>query len=343
MNDLHKAYAVLGLEPGSSLDAIMRRYKRLIMVWHPDRAPTAEHQEFAEEELKKINNAKDALTKHFAAGGGHRAAGCDCQPGQATASGGARSAGSAGPGPNYQRSKTSDEKYWEEQAAKKRDAERKAREEQEANSKRAQQAYQQKTAQQTMESAMQQQSARSDERLRWQISIGLILAFIGLEVFGSMAIGAKKWWHDFSWQWERDHAPKPEDKSPAYVPDVSSQRTPPYQTPPSNNTIGPPIPPPTDNSRVPVPSYTSLSTTTTNTDSEIPDFNWKPAMGSGTGYEKAMPHLPSTIKESALLDKWSKIKTLPLAPSTTGLQKKRDWLFPARPELSPYEPAQPKD
>jgi curved DNA-binding protein CbpA len=88
MNELHKAYAVLGLDPGSSMESIMRRYKRLIMVWHPDRAPTPDHKEFAEEELKKINNAKDVLTKHFGANGGHngrlrlsggRWSGCRCR------------------------------------------------------------------------------------------------------------------------------------------------------------------------------------------------------------------------------------------------------------------------
>ncbi|MBX9686257.1 MAG: DnaJ domain-containing protein [Candidatus Obscuribacterales bacterium] len=237
MNDLHKAYAILGLEPGASLESVMLRYKRLIMVWHPDRAPTPEHKEFAEEELKKINNAKDILGKHFAAGGGHRATGCDCQPGPATA-GADRSAGNAGPGPNYQRSKTTDEKYWEEQAAKKRDAERKAREEQEANAKRAQQEYQQKTAQQAMESAMQQQRARADEKLRWQISIGLILAFIGLEAFGSMAIGTKKWWHDITWKWQSEHS------TPSKPPETSTETgtstggtpyIPPYDRTPGGN------------------------------------------------------------------------------------------------------------
>ena len=87
MNELHKAYAVLGLDPGSSMESIMRRYKRLIMVWHPDRAPTPDHKEFAEEELKKINNAKDVLTKHFGASGGHRATGCECQAGAGSAAG----------------------------------------------------------------------------------------------------------------------------------------------------------------------------------------------------------------------------------------------------------------
>lgn len=37
---LQKAYFILGLEPGSDLDKVIRRHKRLIMVWHPDRFPT---------------------------------------------------------------------------------------------------------------------------------------------------------------------------------------------------------------------------------------------------------------------------------------------------------------
>lgn len=211
MNELHKAYAVLGLDVGSSMESILRRYKRLIMVWHPDRAPTKEHKEFAEEELKKINNAKDVLAKHFGAGGGHKAAGCDCQAGATTSAGaGTKSTStggaSPGPGPAYHRTKTPDEKYQEEQAAKKRDAERKAREEAEANAKKSQETYQNQSAQPSMETAMQQQRALQDEKLRWQCSIGIVVAFIALEIFGSMAIGAKSWWHDFSWKWQRDHS-----------------------------------------------------------------------------------------------------------------------------------------
>lgn len=204
MNELHKAYAVLGLEPGSSMESIMRRYKRLIMVWHPDRAPTQEHKEFAEEELKKINNAKDLLTKHF--NGAHKASGCECQPGQASTAGAKGSAGaSAGPGPRYHRSKTAEEKQREDEAARNRDAERKRKEQEEARQKQANEEYQKKQAQQSMQSAMQQQSALKDEKLRWQISIGIIVAFIGLEFFGWMAIGMKDWWHDFTWKWQRDH------------------------------------------------------------------------------------------------------------------------------------------
>jgi curved DNA-binding protein CbpA len=205
MNDLHKAYAVLGLEPGSSLDSIMRRYKRLIMVWHPDRAPSPEHKEFAEEELKKINNAKDILNKHFGSGGGHKASECECQPDQEAGSSTKSSPGGSSRGPNYQRTKNTDEKFREEQAAKKRDAERRAHEEQEATAKRAQE-QQQKATQQAMQDAVQQQKTLSDEKLRWQISIGIIIAFIGLEVFGSMAIGVKHWWHDFTWKWQNEHS-----------------------------------------------------------------------------------------------------------------------------------------
>ncbi len=207
MNNLHKAYAVLGLEPGSSMESILRRYKRLIMVWHPDRAPSAEHKEFAEEELKKINNAKDLLSKHFGAGGGHKTSGCECQPGSASntsaganANAGARSG--TGPGPSYHRTKSAEEKRQEEEAARKRDEQRKNEEAAEEAARRAQQQTHQTTSNQTMESAVQQQKALQDEKLRWQISVGLVIAFIALEFFGAGAINAKNWWHDVTWKWQ---------------------------------------------------------------------------------------------------------------------------------------------
>ncbi|HIA54172.1 MAG TPA: hypothetical protein EYN91_19135 [Candidatus Melainabacteria bacterium] len=246
MNELHKAYAVLGLDPGSSMDSIMRRYKRLIMVWHPDRAPSPEHKEFAEEELKKINNAKDLLTKHFGVNGGHKATGCDCQPGAGAAAGAgskSSSSGSGGPGPNYHRSKTADDKYQEEQAAKKRDAERRAREEAEANAKRQQEQYKQQTSQQSMQTAMQQQAALRDEKLRWQISIGLVIAFVALEIFGTMAIGAKTWWKDMTWKWQNQQSSsKPPDTPETSIDTNTSTNTgtsntyiPPYYQTPGGN------------------------------------------------------------------------------------------------------------
>jgi curved DNA-binding protein CbpA len=77
MSELLKAYTVLGLEPGSNKESIQTRYKRLIMVWHPDRFPTAEGKLDAEEELKKILNAKELLIKHFDSGK-HKGSTCEC-------------------------------------------------------------------------------------------------------------------------------------------------------------------------------------------------------------------------------------------------------------------------
>lgn len=167
MNDLHKAYSILGLEPGSSMDVIQRRYKRLIMVWHPDRFQNAEGKSDAEEELKKINNAKDILAKHFA--GGHKDTGvCDCRSssdeGQYQ-----RAPGSTGPG---RKAKSTDDIFREEQAAKQRDSERS----EEARHKAEQAA--QEDREQTVKTAFTQESERNTESLRWKISIGSVAAFV---------------------------------------------------------------------------------------------------------------------------------------------------------------------
>jgi hypothetical protein len=110
------AYHVLGLEPGSSIESIRRRYRRLIMVWHPDRAPSAEDRRFAEEELKKINNGKDLLERHFRdehivasscacqSHDGHDTTGADKDDSSRSGSDSGSGSGS-GPGPGYHRYK----------------------------------------------------------------------------------------------------------------------------------------------------------------------------------------------------------------------------------------------
>lgn len=230
MNELHKAYAVLGLDAGSSMDSVLRRYKRLIMVWHPDRAPSPEQKEFAEEELKKINNARDVLAKHFGAGGGHTEGKCACQPNAATSSNTSSESSSArtgpGPGPAYHRTKTNDDKQKEEEAAQQRDRERRAREAAEEAARQQQQRGTQ-TQTQNMESALQQQRALQDEQLRWKISIGLVIAFVALEFFGASAISAKSWWHDMTWKWQNQ----------------SSNNSPPPPSTTGNTTVSPYIPP----------------------------------------------------------------------------------------------------
>ncbi|HEY9790033.1 MAG TPA: YIP1 family protein [Candidatus Obscuribacterales bacterium] len=87
MSDLLKAYSVLGVEPGCSKETIQTRYKRMVVAWHPDRFPTDEGKADAEEEMKKILNARDLLLKHFE-NSEHRSQRCECY-GKAAATGGA--------------------------------------------------------------------------------------------------------------------------------------------------------------------------------------------------------------------------------------------------------------
>lgn len=173
MSEIHKALAIFGLEPGASQDAIQRRYKRLIMVWHPDRFPTEDGKKDAEEELKKINNANDVLKKHFASG--HRASGCECQQPATSSSAGTDHRGH-GPGPGPHR-KPDDA----EAQAKQRDEERKRKAAAEEAARKAaeyQQQQQQKAAQSTFEQAQKQQEELKWNKIRWQIAAGEAALFI---------------------------------------------------------------------------------------------------------------------------------------------------------------------
>ncbi|MBX9947986.1 MAG: J domain-containing protein [Candidatus Obscuribacterales bacterium] len=222
MNDLQKAYVVLGLEPGASMESIMRRYKRLIMVWHPDRASTAEHKEFAEQEMKKINNAKDTLTKHFGSGGEHKENNCSCQSPVTEPVNNA----SHGPGPGYHRDKSDQERRQEEQQAKRRDDERVAREQQQA------QASEEEDEIETAEEVADYERVLKDEKLRWRVSLGLVTAFAVLEIFGAFAIGLKGWSHKtVSWWQQTLNTSKPD------IPNaVAPGGSPPSQLPPYYDT-----------------------------------------------------------------------------------------------------------
>lgn len=79
MSELHKAYSVLGIEIGSQLDVVNRHYKSLALTWHPDRFPAKEAKIAAEEELKRINHARDALREHFSSGGHIETGACTCR------------------------------------------------------------------------------------------------------------------------------------------------------------------------------------------------------------------------------------------------------------------------
>src|SRR5437899_6746225 len=59
-----RAYAILGLRPGSSSSEIKRRYKHLVKTWHPDRwagDPTSQAE--AAQRMREINLAWQVLTE----------------------------------------------------------------------------------------------------------------------------------------------------------------------------------------------------------------------------------------------------------------------------------------
>lgn len=258
---LQKAYFVMGLEPGAALDKVTRRHKRLIMVWHPDRFPTADGKKEAEEELKQINNAKDDLKNHFEKD--HKESGtCPCKPSPGSASQAGQSSNHTGPGPGRRR--TTQETDNEEAAAEQRS---KARQQQaaaeEAETRRQKQAAgSPEPAQPTAQQEADYAKLREDERLRWKVSACLGVAWIALSLFGFVGTGLKAWWHDFAWKWERDHAPQQQSSQ---TPQTNNTYVPPYQRSPNVNRTIPPspfgdaAPPPTDQPGSPYSTLESLS------------------------------------------------------------------------------------
>lgn len=241
MSEIHKALAVFQLEPGVSREVIQRRYKRLSKVWHPDRFQSEDDKREAEEELKKINNANDVFKKHFE--GEHSATGCECQTPAASST--ASDQRTHGPGPGPQK-KTDDP----EAEARRRDEERRRKAAAEEAARRAtEQPQQQTTTKSQYQEAQRQQEELKSDRIRWQIAAAETALFIGLCIFGNLGYGIKQWWHDFSWDWQRDHAPHQDTYTPPstntggvyvpYTPSYNNVGPPPDEAPP-NNTIGPP-------------------------------------------------------------------------------------------------------
>ena len=241
--DIRKAYLILGLEAGTEWPEIMTKYKRSVMVWHPDRVPNdPKWRDEATEELKKFNWARDILKPHFE-GGKHNPNGpCVCKPGT-THQGSNRT--NTGPG---RRAKTTEETNREEAEAraKNQERERRAAAEQAAQQ---QHAHEQNRAVQAMQDAIAQERALKENSLRWKIAIALAAAFIGICFFGSTAMGVKEWWHKVQFEWERDHpakktepvqseAPSPQIQSPPVVQPQAVQ--PPYL----NSNTGAITPPP---------------------------------------------------------------------------------------------------
>ncbi len=228
---LQKAYFILGLEPGAPMDKVTRRHKRLIMVWHPDRFPTADGKNDAEEELKQINNAKDDLNVHFEKA--HKASGpCACKPSAGSSQGQTTGRSGQGTGPGPGKRKTTQETNREEAEAQRRSKEREQKAAAEAAEKERQRraAASAGTAPGSTQQALDQTKVSEDERLRWRISLCIGAAWISLSTFGWAGTSLKSWWHDFSWKWERDHAPQHQTPLP---PQTNNNYVPPYLVPPS--------------------------------------------------------------------------------------------------------------
>ncbi|MGH7829775.1 MAG: J domain-containing protein, partial [Candidatus Binatia bacterium] len=66
MDDIDRAYATLGLEPGAPPERVKQAYRDLVNVWHPDRfAHNGRLQTTAQEKLRDINRAYDRLEAFF--------------------------------------------------------------------------------------------------------------------------------------------------------------------------------------------------------------------------------------------------------------------------------------
>ncbi|MDR3613049.1 MAG: J domain-containing protein [Candidatus Obscuribacterales bacterium] len=235
--NLAKAYLAFGLEAGSSPEEVAERYKDLVMAWHSDRYPSGDKKLKAEEEMKKINNARDVLKKHFAQG--HKNSGpCDCRPGT-------KSSPPPPPPPPPHNDKA------EEEAARRRNAERAAEAERARKAAEAAAAAERerKAAKDraeaeraaTVKDAVEQQRASEDEALRWRVSIGIIAAWILVSLFSIVSLGVEHVWHNIATSVEQMFAkhddPKPDLQTNQTI-NTSTYQQP--QAPPENSAMPPP-------------------------------------------------------------------------------------------------------
>ena len=68
MND---PYQVLGVDPGASDEEIKRAYRELARKYHPDNYQNNPLADLAEEKMKEVNEAYDAITRLRSGGGGY--------------------------------------------------------------------------------------------------------------------------------------------------------------------------------------------------------------------------------------------------------------------------------
>jgi curved DNA-binding protein CbpA len=222
MNDLHKAYHALGLEPGAPFEIVKRRYRRLALVWHPDRMTNADGKREAEEELKKINNNFEKLRKHFETQ--HKSGpSCRCQP------------AAAGPPPNNSAGGGANQKRREEEAARKRTEERhRQTAEAEAAQRAAEASGRADEKQKAAEEAIKGESARKEEALRWKCAVVIGITFIALVAYCWIGCAVRDVVHGIGRQWDSFQAwlkPKIQNQSTAPSANTPKQPADPYIPP----------------------------------------------------------------------------------------------------------------
>jgi len=69
MPSIKRCYRILGLPPGAPKEDVKRAYLDLVQVWHPDRfSHNPRLQKKAEDNVKRINEAYEALKEHEPSG-----------------------------------------------------------------------------------------------------------------------------------------------------------------------------------------------------------------------------------------------------------------------------------
>lgn len=81
MDEVRRAYAVLGVQPGVAPAQLRARYKTLVKQWHPDRfAADPQGQAEATLKMRQINDAYRTLLKHLVVDDGMHHASTGSQP-----------------------------------------------------------------------------------------------------------------------------------------------------------------------------------------------------------------------------------------------------------------------
>lgn len=241
MNEIHQAYSALGLEPGAPFEAIKRRYRKLVLVWHPDRMTNVDAKREVEEELKKINLMFERLKKHFDSD--HKSGpSCRCQ------------AAAAGPPPNNNQNRSTGSQQ-SNRSSGPSDAERRRREEEETRRRTAERAQEEAARRaaeasrraeenrRAAEEAVNSEEVRKQENLRWKCSAAVAVIFAGLILYCWLGCAVRDAGRAIGKQWDQFQEqlkPKPAPKKPIipyYKREAPSR--PLYPSP-----FAPPAPPP---------------------------------------------------------------------------------------------------